>query len=182
MKPDLMRKYEEQVVPALRERRKDLNVMALPRLKKVVVNVGVKTSIDRDALQGIAAELAQITGQKPVENRARKSIANFHLRAGAVVGLKVTLRGVRMYEFLERMIHISFPLVRDFRGLPRTSFDGRGAYSFGVKEQTIFPEINPDRVKAAQGMDITVVTTARNDEEAGELLALLGFPFVGEVS
>lgn len=176
MKPELMRHYETVVRPALKERRGYANAMAIPRLKKIVINVGVKAGIDRDALQGTAAELAQITGQKPMETKARKSIANFHLRQGMVVGLKVTLRGVRMYAFLERLIHIGFPLVRDFRGLPRTSFDGRGAYSFGLKEQTIFPEINPDRVKAPQGMDVTLVTTARTDEETIDVLTLLGLP------
>ena len=151
--------------------------MEVPRLLKVVVNMSVNASVDKDALKAVAEDLAKITGQRPVITKARKSIANFKLREGMPIGAKVTLRGAMMYEFLERLIRATLPRIRDFRGVSRTGFDGRGNYTLGLKEQTLFPEIQPDQVKRIQGMDITIVTTAKTNDEARELLQLLGMPF-----
>ncbi len=173
----LKEKYKSDVVKALRSSGKYKNPMEVPRLAKIVVNMSVSSSADKDALKGVAEELAKITGQKPVITKARKSIANFKLRTGMPIGAKVTLRGSLMYDFLERLISAALPRIRDFRGVSRTGFDGRGNYTLGLKEQTIFPEIQPDQVKKTQGMDITMVTTARTNDEARELLQLLGMPF-----
>ena len=153
------------------------NVMTIPKLSKVVINMGIaEVTKDKNAIQDHVQELAMLSGQKPIVVKARKSVASFKLREGQPVGLKVTLRGTRMYEFIDRLCNITLPRVRDFRGLRRT-LDGRGSYTFGLEDQNAFAEINLDRVKRAQGMDITFVTTAESDDEGRELLALLGIPF-----
>jgi large subunit ribosomal protein L5 len=152
--------------------------MNLPRVVKVVVNMGVgKATENRRRLDQASSELALITGQKPIVTKARKSVSAFKVRQGNPIGCKVTLRGARMFEFLDRLINIVIPRIRDFRGLPRKAFDGRGNYTLGISEQTVFPEVNLDKIEFVQGMDITVVTTARNDAEAYELLRAFGMPF-----
>jgi large subunit ribosomal protein L5 len=176
MMAKLLEKYRKEVVKQLRESGKYKNPMEVPRVVKVVVNMGVNASVERDTLKAVAEDLARITGQRPVITKARKSIANFKLRTGMPIGAKVTLRGAMMYDFLERLITSTLPRIRDFRGLPR-KFDGHGNVTIGLKEQTVFPEIQPDHIKKSQGMDITVVTTARTDDDARELLQLLGMPF-----
>lgn len=154
------------------------SVMQVPKLDKIVVNMGVGDAIQNaKALDAAVEDLTQITGQKPVVTKAKKSIANFKLREGAAIGCKVTLRGERMYQFFDKLISVSLPRVRDFRGLPKNSFDGRGNYTLGIKEQLIFPEINYDKVFKIRGMDIVIVTTAKTDKEGYELLNLLGVPF-----
>ena len=170
-------KYRKDVVAALKATGKYPSVMDIPRLSKVVVNMAVNSLVDRDTLKAVSDDLAKITGQRPATTKATKSISNFKLREGMAIGAKVTLRGDRMYEFLERLIHATLPRIRDFRGVPAKSFDGRGNYTLGLKEQTLFPEIEADKVKKVQGMDITVVTTAKNDADAKELLKLMGMPF-----
>ncbi len=170
-------KYKKEVVKALQATKRFPSAMDIPRLEKVVVNIGVDAQVDRDTLKLAAEDLAKITGQRPAITKATKSISNFKLREGMAIGAKVTLRGERMYEFLERLIHATLPRIRDFRGVPAKSFDGRGNYSLGLKEQTLFPEIEADKVKRVQGMDITIVTTATNNADAKELLQLLGMPF-----
>jgi large subunit ribosomal protein L5 len=171
-------KYRQDVVPALVKRFGYSNRMMVPKLAKIVVNIGLSEAKDDiKLLDGAMTELAAITGQKPKMTRARKSIANFKLREGQPVGCKVTLRGDMMYEFLDRFITIAAPRIRDFRGLPTNSFDGRGNYTFGLDEQVVFPEIEYDNVDMIKGMDITIVTTARTDEEAMELLRLMEMPF-----
>ena len=170
-------KYQNEVVKALKASGKYPSVMDIPRLSKVVVNMGVNTMVDRDMLKAVADDLAKITGQRPAITHATKSISNFKLREGMPIGAKVTLRGERMYEFLERLIHATLPRIRDFRGIPAKAFDGRGNYTLGLKEQSLFPEIEADKVKRVQGMDITIVTTAKTDADATELLKLLGMPF-----
>ena len=172
----LQDKYKTEVFPKLKDSGKYRNAMEVPRLVKVVVNMAVSSSADKDALKAVAEDLTKITGQKAIITKARKSIANFKLRTGMPIGAKVTLRGSRMFDFLERFISAALPRIRDFRGVPR-SFDGRGNLTLGLKEQTIFPEIQPDQIKKVQGMDITIVTTARTNDEARELLHLLGMPF-----
>ncbi len=173
----LKEKYGKDIVGALHNERGYANVMQVPRLTKIVVNMGVSTDVDRDALKAVTEDMARITGQRPVVTRARKSISNFRLREGMPIGAKVTLRGERMYEFLDRLLNIALPRLRDFRGVSGESFDGFGNYTMGLREQAIFPEINPDHVKRAQGMDITFVTTAKTNEEAKDLLQRLGMPF-----
>jgi large subunit ribosomal protein L5 len=174
----LLERYRKEVVPALRQEFNRGNLLSLPRLDKVVVSMGVGLAlVDKKRIENAAKDLAQITGQKPLVCKARKSVSNFKVRAGNETGLKVTLRGHRMYEFLDRLINVAIPRVRDFRGLDPQSFDGRGNYSMGVTEQTIFPEIDADKVEFQQGMNVTIVTTARNDREALRLLALMGMPF-----
>lgn len=170
-------KYKGDIAPSLHKSGGYTNVMQVPRFTKVVVNMGVTTAVDRDALKTLAEDLARITGQQPVVTKARKSIANFKLREGMPIGLKVTLRGDRMFEFLDRLINVALPRIRDFRGVSPNSFDGRGNFSLGLREQAIFPEIDPDNVKMTQGMDITIVTTAQTDDEARELLKKMGMPF-----
>lgn len=171
-------KYMQEVRPALQQRFDYKNVMEIPRLEKVVLNMGVGKAIQNaKALDAAAQDMAIISGQKPVITKARQSISNFKLREGMPIGAKVTLRGERMYEFLDKLMNINLPRVRDFRGISPKAFDGRGNYTLGVKEQLIFPEIEYDKVEQIQGMDITIVTTARNDEEAKALLELLGMPF-----
>jgi large subunit ribosomal protein L5 len=173
----LQDKYRNEVVGQLRKSRGYANVMQIPRVTKVVVNMGINSQVDKDTFKVLVEDLGRITGQRPQVTTSRKSIANFKLREGQPVGARVTLRGVRMYEFLERLIHVTLPRIRDFRGVPTRGFDGRGCYTLGLKEQTIFPEVDPDQVKKVQGMDITVVTTAKTNDEARELLKLLGMPF-----
>ena len=171
-------KYVEQVVPALVEKFRYENINEVPKLNKIVINMGVGDAKDNaKALDSAMEDLSIISGQKPVITRAKKSIANFKIREGMPIGAKITLRGSRMYEFADKVISIALPRVRDFRGISPKSFDGRGNYAFGVKEQLIFPEIDFDKVDKVRGMDIIFVTTAKTDEEARELLSLLGMPF-----
>jgi len=176
--PRLKKLYHEVIIPEMMKRFGYKNVMQVPRLVKIVVNMGVgQATQDPKLLEMAMKELAKITGQQPVIRRARKSISNFKLRAGMAIGCKVTLRRERMYEFLDRLINAAIPRIRDFRGLSDKSFDGRGNYTLGIKEHIIFPEINVDEVERIFGMDITIVTTAKTDEEAYELLRLFGMPF-----
>ncbi len=177
MTPTIKTKYREQVVPELQKKFNYANSMLVPKLSKIAINVCVGTQHDRDALTSVLEDLAKITGQRPMMIKAYRSVSNFKLREGMALSGKITLRGARMYEFLDRLLNIALPRVRDFRGTPEKSFDGRGNYSLGVKEQTIFPEINPDKVRKVHGMDVTIVTTAKTDPEAYELLRLLGMPF-----
>lgn len=174
----LKEKYSNEVVPALMEKFQYDNVMQVPKLNKVVVNLGVGAARENPkTLENAVNELQIITGQKPVVTKAKKSIANFKLREGMSVGTKVTLRGQRMYDFLDKLMNISLPRVRDFRGVSATSFDGRGNYALGIKEQLIFPEIVYDMVDQIRGMDIIIVTTAQSDEEAKTFLEYMGMPF-----
>lgn len=171
-------KYKNEVKNAMMEKFQYSNVMEIPKLEKIVVNMGLGSAKDNNkVIQAAVAELKAITGQAPIVTIAKKSIANFKLREGMAVGAKVTLRDSNMFEFLDRFVSIALPRVRDFRGVNANSFDGRGNYTVGVKEQLIFPEINYDDVDAVRGMDITFVTTAKTDEEARELLKLMGMPF-----
>jgi len=171
-------KYNQDVAPALKEKFKYTTPMQTPKLVKVVLNMGVgDVKENAKALEAAVSDLAKISGQKPVVTKAKKSVANFKVREGMNIGCKVTLRGDRMYEFVDKLFNIALPRVRDFRGINANSFDGRGNFSMGVKEQLIFPEIDIDKVEKVRGMDITFVTTAKTDEEAKELLALLGLPF-----
>ncbi|MEG0978997.1 MAG: 50S ribosomal protein L5 [Oscillospiraceae bacterium] len=170
--------YAKEVAPALMKKFDYKSVMQIPKLEKIVINVGCGDAKDNSkAVDAIVRDMAQITGQKPVLCKAKKSVANFKLREGMVIGVKVTLRGERMYEFLDRFFNLALPRVRDFRGINANSFDGRGNYSMGVKEQLIFPEIEYDKIDQVRGMDICFVTTANTDEEARELLTLMGAPF-----
>jgi large subunit ribosomal protein L5 len=181
MKPRLQVHYEERVRPRLAERLGNDNPHRIPKLEKIVVNVGVgEAPKNPKLLDAIVEELAQITGQKPVVTRARKSISNFGLRQGMPIGAAVTLRGARMYEFLDRLVNIAIPRIRDFRGVPSRSFDGRGNYTLGIKEQLIFPEIDYDKVPAVHGLDVVFVTTTNKDDEALALLREFGMPFRGE--
>lgn len=174
----LLDKFEKDIRPALMEKFHYTSVMQVPHLEKIVINIGVGEAITNSkSLEEAVSELAIITGQHPVTTKAKKSIANFKLREGQAIGCKVTLRGIRMYEFLDKLVSIALPRVRDFRGVSKNSFDGHGNYTLGVKEQLIFPEIEYDKVSKIRGMDIVVVTTARTDEEAYSLLELLGMPF-----
>ncbi|MEE1003624.1 MAG: 50S ribosomal protein L5 [Acutalibacteraceae bacterium] len=170
--------YKSQVAPALMKKFEYKSVMQIPKIDKVVINVGAGEAKDNSkVIDAIANDLAIITGQKPVVCRAKKSVANFKLREGMPIGVKVTLRGDKMYEFIDRLFSLALPRVRDFRGINPNSFDGRGNYSMGVKEQLIFPEIEYDKIDKVRGMDITFITTANTDEEARELLTLMGAPF-----
>ncbi|HPF39247.1 MAG TPA: 50S ribosomal protein L5 [Phycisphaerae bacterium] len=174
----LQEKYKSEIAPALKEALGIKNPMAIPKVEKIVISMGIGSAIqEKTRIAAAQKELAMIAGQKPVVCKARKSVSNFKLREGYDIGLKVTLRGKRMYEFLDRLIAVAIPRVRDFRGLNPNSFDGRGNYSMGVTEQTIFPEVDPDKVTFQQGMNITFATSARNDREARELLQRLGLPF-----
>ncbi len=176
--PRLLERYREEIVPELRERFGYRNVMEVPAIEKVVVNIGLGEAIQNaKALDAASRDLAVITGQKPLITRARKSIATFKLRKGMPIGLKVTLRGRRMYDFLDRLFNVALPRVRDFRGVSPDAFDGRGNYSLGIREQLIFPEIDYDKIDRVRGLEVTIVTTAETDEEARELLRLLGMPF-----
>ena len=174
----LMERYQNEVVKSLMEKFNYSSKMQAPKIEKIILNIGVGDAVSNSKLLDEAVnELTLISGQKPVITRAKKSIAGFKLREGAPIGCKVTLRGERMYEFLDKLVNISLPRVRDFRGVSNNSFDGRGNYTLGVKEQLIFPEINFDKVNKLRGMDIVFVTTAKTDEEGHELLAQLGMPF-----
>lgn len=179
--PRLKKRYLDEVRDRLRDELGLGNVMQVPRLEKIVVNMGVGRALTQQSLlEGAVADLEVITGQKPVVTTAKRSIAGFKLREGNAIGAKVTLRGDRMWEFLDRLISLAIPRIRDFRGLNPRSFDGNGNYTFGVTEQLIFPEIDYDKVDSPRGMDITIVTTARTDDEGRALLAALGFPFKRE--
>ena len=176
--PNLKAKYQQEVAPALMQKFGYKSTMQIPKLDKVVINVGCGEARDNPkVLDAVVADVSAITGQKPVLCKAKKSVANFKLREGMVIGVKVTLRGERMYEFLDRFFNLALPRVRDFRGINPNSFDGRGNYSMGIREQLIFPEIDYDKIDKVRGMDICFVTTANTDEEARELLALMGAPF-----
>jgi large subunit ribosomal protein L5 len=179
--PRVKRRYFDELRPQLKESLGLANIMEVPRLDKIVLNMGVGEALSQQSLlDGAVADLTIITGQKPIVTRAKKSIAGFKLREGNPIGAKVTLRGDRMWEFYDRLVSIAVPRIRDFRGLPSTAFDGHGNYTFGVTEQLIFPEIDYDKVDATRGMDITIVTTARTDDEGRALLTALGFPFKRE--
>jgi len=174
----LMERFRERIVSLMMKEFGYKNALQAPRLQKVVINMGVKEGQeDIKLLEQFSTELARITGQKPLVRRARKSIAGFKLREGSPIGLKVTLRGRRMFEFLERLFNVAMPRIRDFRGYPETSFDDRGNYSLGIQEQTVFPEVEYDKIRKTKGMDVTFVTTAENKKEAKRLLELLGLPF-----
>ncbi len=176
--PRLFEKYNNEIIPKLKKQFSYKSVMEVPRLEKIVINMGLGAAIqDPKVLEEAMSDLAAITGQKPSVRTAKKSVSNFKLRAGMKIGAKVTLRKARMYEFLDRLISMALPRVRDFRGVSDKSFDGRGNYTLGIKEQTIFPEINVDKVNRVLGMDVTFVTSAKTDKEAYELLAAFGFPF-----
>lgn len=178
MTPRLKQRYRDEIAPALKEELGLDNVMQVPTISKIVVNVGMgEASQNRGIIEDVVNELALITGQRPKINQARKSIAGFKLREGSAVGASVTMRGDRMWEFYDRLVAIAIPRVRDFRGLSPKSFDGRGNYTFGLTEQLVFPEIDYDQVSAVRGMDITIVTTAHDDDSARLLLEKLGFPF-----
>lgn len=170
--------YLNEIAPAMQEKFQYSSVMQIPKLEKIVINVGVNERENSKGCESAANDLATITGQKAIITKAKKSIANFHLREGMNVGAKVTLRGDRMYEFLDRFINLAIPRVRDFRGMNPNSFDGRGNYAVGMKEQLIFPEIDYDKIDKIRGMDIIFVTTANTDEEAREMLRLFGMPFI----
>lgn len=169
-------KYIQEIAPALQNKLGVSNKMMVPRVSKVVVNMGMGIT-DKDSQRRLTEELGQITGQKPLVTKARKSISNFKLREGMSIGAKVTLRQKRMYDFLDRLINAALPRIRDFRGVSKSGFDGRGNYTLGIKEQTIFPEIDPNHTGSTQGMNITIVTTASNDSDARELLSMMGMPF-----
>lgn len=174
----LRERYQTEIVPALMNEFGYANVMEVPRLVKVVVNIGLGEAVQNArALDSAAADLAAITGQKPVITRAKKSIANFKIRENMPIGMMVTLRGERMYEFLDRFLNVALPRIRDFQGAPANAFDGRGNYSIGVREQLIFPEIDYDKIDRIRGLQVTIVTTAKTDEEARRFLQLLGVPF-----
>ena len=174
----LKEQYKNEIAPALMKKFGYKGVMQIPKLDKVVINVGAGEARDNPkAIDAIITDLSQITGQKPIVCKAKKSVANFKLREGMNIGVKVTLRGERMYEFVERFFNLALPRVRDFRGMNHNSFDGRGNYSMGLKEQLVFPEIDYDKIDKVRGMDICFVTTANTDEEARELLTLMGAPF-----
>lgn len=174
----LRKSYREEIVPRLMEAGGYSNLMQAPRLEKVVIGIGLGEAITNPkAMESAQVDLPAITGQKPIITRAKRSIANFRLRAGMEIGIKVTLRHDRMYDFFERLVSVVLPRIREFRGVPRDAFDGRGNYTLGIKEQTVFPEIDYDRVDKIRGLQVTIVTTARTDEEGRQLLELLGMPF-----
>ncbi len=176
--PRLLKKYKEKVVPELEKKIKYKNIMQVPKLEKIILNMGVGEAIENQkALDDAVAEITVITGQRPTVSKAKKAISNFKIRAGMPIGCFVTLRSWRMYEFLDRLINIAIPRVRDFRGLPANSMDGRGNYNMGLKEQIVFPEIDYDKIEKVRGMNITIVTSAETDEEALELLKSFGMPF-----
>lgn len=177
MKSRLYKKYTDEVVPALKAKYNFKNVHQIPKFVKIVVNMGVSASNEKGAIDDAAKDLSQITGRKPVISRSKKDVANFKLRKNQPIGCRVTLRGDAMFEFFDRLVAASLPRIRDFRGLSPRKFDGRGNYTFGVADQSIFPEIELEKIKRTQGMDITIVTTTPVDEQARELLKLMGFPF-----
>jgi len=177
MKSRLYKKYTDEVVPAMKTKHNFKNVHQMPKFVKIVVNMGVSASNEKGAIDDAAKDLTTVTGRKPVISRSRKDVANFKLRKNQPIGCRVTLRGDAMFEFFDRLVAVSLPRIRDFRGLSPRKFDGRGNYTFGVADQSIFPEIELEKVKRTQGMDITIVTTAPNDEQARDLLKFMGFPF-----
>jgi len=177
MKPRLSEKYENDVRQQLIEKRQYKNVHEVPRIEKIVVNMGVSALLEKTAVEDAAKDLSLITGRKPVINKSRKSIANFKLRQGQAIGCRVTLRRAAMYEFFDRLVSAALPRIRDFRGTSNKSFDGRGNYSLGISDQTVFPEIDLDKIKRQQGMDIVIVTSAKTDAESHDLLKLMGMPF-----
>ena len=178
MSTALKERYTQEIAPALMKSLNMTNVMQVPRVQKVVVNIGVGEALDNaKALDGAVEDMTKITGQKPVITKARKSIANFKLREGRSIGVKVTLRGERMWSFLDRLMNVALPRVRDFRGISANSFDGRGNYTLGLREQLVFTEIQYDQIDRVRGMEISIVTSAKTDEEGRELLRLLGMPF-----
>jgi large subunit ribosomal protein L5 len=177
MKARLYEKYMNEVRPALKEKRRYQNVHQIPRMEKIVVNMGVSASLEKSAVDDAAKDLALITGRKAAISRSRKSIANFKLREGMPIGCRVTLRRDAMYEFFDRLVAATLPRIRDFRGVSPRHFDGRGNYTMGIADQTVFPEIELDKIKRQQGMDVTIVTSATNDAEAMDLLKLMGMPF-----
>ena len=180
MAGQLRQRYLEEVVPALQKEFGYSNPMQVPRLQKIVVNIGLGEALQNaKALDAAVGDVAAITGQRPVVTRAKRSIAQFRLRTGNAIGVKVTLRGERMWDFLERLTRLALPRIRDFRGVPSRSFDGRGNYSLGLREQLAFPEIDYDRIDRLRGLEVSIVTTAKNDEESKRLLQLLGMPFAG---
>ena len=174
----LEKKYREEVIPFMMKQFNYASVMEVPKVEKIVINIGVGEAISNPkVLEDAVAELQQITGQKPVVTKAKKSIANFKLREGMAIGCKVTLRSVKMYDFMDKLMNISLPRLRDFRGVSKTAFDGRGNYTLGIKEQLIFPEIDFDKVNKTRGMDIVIVTSAKTNEEGTALLEAMGMPF-----
>src|SRR5215510_1830969 len=177
MKARLYDKYTNEVVPALKEKHKYANVHQIPKMEKIVVNMGVSASLEKGAIEDAAKDLSMITGRKPAISKSRHSIANFKLRENQPIGCRVTLRKDAMYEFFDRLVATALPRIRDFRGLSSRKFDGRGNYTFGISDQTIFPEIELDKIKRTQGMDITIVTSAETDAQALDLLKHMGFPF-----
>lgn len=177
MKARLYQKYVTEVAPALKQKRQYTNPHQVPRMEKIVVNMGVSASLEKTAVEDAAKDLGLITGRKPAISKSRHSVANFKLRENQPIGCRVTLRRDAMYEFFDRLVSTALPRIRDFRGLSPRKFDGRGNYSLGIAEQTIFPEIELDKIKRTQGMDITIVTSAPTDAEAQDLLKLMGFPF-----
>lgn len=180
MSGQLRQRYTDEVVPALKKEFGYANVMQVPRLTKIVVNIGMGEALrDGKAIDNAVGDLQLITGQKPIVTRAKKSIAQFRVREGNAIGVKVTLRGERMWDFLERLTRIALPRIRDFRGVPGKSFDGRGNYTLGLREQLAFPEIDYDRIDRLRGLEVSIVTTAETDEESKRMLALLGMPFAG---
>lgn len=177
----MQERYNKEIAPALLKSFGFKNVMQVPRLDKIVINIGLGEAMDNPkALEAAVADLALVTGQKPIQTKARKSIANFKLREGRLIGTKVTLRGPRMWAFFDRLVNIALPRVRDFRGISPNAFDGRGNYTLGLKDQLVFPEIEYDKIDKLRGMEVTIVTTAQNDDEARALLRLLGMPFSGK--
>ena len=177
MKARLYDKYKADVVPALKEKHKYTNVHQIPKLVKIVVNMGVSASLEKGAIEDAAKDLSLITGRKPAISKSKKAVASFKLRENQPIGCRVTLRNDAMYEFFDRLVAAALPRIRDFRGLSPRKFDGRGNYTFGVSDQTIFPEIELEKIKRTQGMDITIVTSAPTNEEALDLLKMMGFPF-----
>lgn len=174
----MQERYQNEAVPSLRKEFNYRNIMEVPRIEKVVVNIGLGEAMDDSkALEGALTDMTTITGQKPIQTKSRKDIANFKLRAGRIIGTKVTLRGDRMWAFLDRLVNVALPRVRDFRGVSPNSFDGRGNYTLGLRDQLIFPEIEYDKIDKLRGMEITIVTTAKNDEHSRALLKFLGMPF-----
>jgi len=177
MNSRLYKKYTDEVVPALKTKHNFTNIHQIPKFVKIVVNMGISASNEKGAIDDAAKDLMMITGRKPAISRSRKDVANFKLRKNQPIGCRVTLRGDAMFEFFDRLVAASLPRIRDFRGLSPRKFDGRGNYTFGVGDQSIFPEIELEKIKRTQGMDITIVTTARNDDQARDLLKFMGFPF-----
>lgn len=180
MVPTMKARYNDVVAPELIKSQGYNNRMQVPKIRKIVLNLCVSLAHDRDALQAVADDLGKITGQKAVITKAKMSVSNFKLREGMSIGAKVTLRNDRMYEFMDRLVNVALPRIRDFRGINGNAFDGQGNYSMGMQEQTVFPEIDPDKVKKVHGMDITFVTSAKSDSEARDLLQLMGMPFATE--